>query len=882
MKKNKLIKLFINPMALHSRILKSSIILNIKDCIYKKRYVLNTWLDKKFENLRKFLNKKVIKELFRNKLHNYFEEKDSMINSPKNKNIVLRVFFLCLGVLYKLTYQITENLRIRFFNFLNGLKIIEIAFEFIKHSRKLILLLFISLGLFIFIDVFSENFYPNISVELIKNLLTAYVGGITAILGIIFALYSIGFQITTAIYSSKVTEYVNQERVGRFFFQLLVFTGVSTLVLLIFQNTTDIPLIFSFWFATFLTVFSLLGILIYKDDYIIKLKSKSIFQLICNQNYNDFELINNYDSPEIYSFRLIQHPKVKSFRINFSIHKSWSILSTLQKNIQSRIKIHKILFKDLLKNNSYEDASFGITALGYTLVKYIEIKPYIDKDLAWWFPRYEEIVKSEDFSMFPIKANYEAQGIGMLHTTKINYDWLEDEIINELEKIQNNDQLITHPEIINSLIFCYEIILAGKYEKTLLGYEKKIKGIYELQNYVLFERVFDLYFQLGSKIKDDTLKPNYINTLGEIKTIITDGFSIRHFPGKLKDWKAELETNIRRLFKTKNENEIITWKQPQYFHYVFIEYWNEIKVEKIVEGKYITSQDWLVSEILEAAKIKEREIVDKYTNTLLNHIISLTSIGDKYYSNNLSLLILHLFNQLISKNQWTNLGIIISKYKAELFKSFITIERESFLNLELRDPIDFGLFTSVVNRKKTEFRFYLTLFFLTQIHMSANIDKSNIPKVINLARRPLIIASLAYLISELDNDFYFVNEVVKHLEGLYVENLIDIMFQTKDILNGMGTVTLSQVIYDEANRYHTYYRRIINSIIDLPPKYETHGSGLYGFTSTQTVEHPSVFIRQLASFRLADMDECYEGFVEWLKKREEVKKVILIIKNKKT
>ena len=166
--------------------------------------------------------------------------------------------------------------------------------------------------------------------------------------------------------------------------------------------------------------------------------------------------------------------------------------------------------------------------------------------------------------------------------------------------------------------------------------------------------------------------------------------------------------------------------------------------------------------------------------------------------------------------------------------------------------------------------------------MSANIDTSNIPRTINLARRPLIVASLAYLISEWDDDFYFVNEVVNHLEGLYIGNLADIMSQTKDILSGMGTVTLSQVIYEEANRYCTYYRRIINLIMDLPPRYETHGSGLYGFTSTQTVEHPSVFIRQLASFRLADMDECYEGFVEWLGKREEVKKLILVITNKRT
>jgi len=84
----------------------------------------------------KFLNKKVFKELIRNILRKFFEEKDSVVYSPKNRNIVLRIFFLCLGKLYQFVYQCTENLRVGFFNFLNELKIIEIAFEFIKHSRK--------------------------------------------------------------------------------------------------------------------------------------------------------------------------------------------------------------------------------------------------------------------------------------------------------------------------------------------------------------------------------------------------------------------------------------------------------------------------------------------------------------------------------------------------------------------------------------------------------------------------------------------------------------------------------------------------------------------------------------------------------------------------
>lgn len=835
------------------------------------------------KNVKEKFNKEKLKEQLRAKLRSFFKGKeDNIVSSPKEKNVIFRSLFLLLGTVYWIYCQGSERFRIIFFNFLNDLKATQIAIEFIKHSLKLILLVIITIFIAVIFSVLHANFAPTISDELIKNLLTAYITGMTALLGILFALYSVGFQITTARYSSKVTEYINQERVGRFFFQLLVFTTIAILFVLILQNTTDIPLVYGFLGTTFLTTFCLLGILTYKDDYITKLKPRSIFQLIYNQNFNDLELVNKYDSPEISGFRLTKHPRVKSFRLSFPIHKSWSILSALQKNTQSRIKIHKILFNDLAKTNSFEDASFGITALGYTLIKYSEIKPYIEKDVAWWFPRFEEIVKSDDPSMFPIKANYESQGIGILHQTKINFNWLEDEIVKELERIQNDDELLSHNEITNALIYSYEIILSGKYEKTNLGYEKKMKGLFELQNFELFEKILKLYFQLGAKIKEDGIKANYINTLGEIKTTITDGFSTRYFPGKLKDWRPSFEANVKKLYKVKRETDMDEWKQPEHFNYLLTESWREINVEKIVEGKYITTPEWLLGDLLKNAIKTEAEMESKYTKMLLTHIISLTSSGDKYYSNNLSLLILHLFNQLISSNKWSELNQIVVEYRVELFKSLATIDSESFVNLELRDPIDFGLFTSLVERQKEAYKFYLTLFFLTQIYMSANVDKTNIPSIVKLARRPLIIGSLAYLVSELDQDSYYLDEALKHLESLYGEKLTSVMSETKDILTNVGTATLSQVIWDEANRYRGYYRDVINSIFELPPRYETHGSGLYGFTSTQTVEHPSAFIRQMAVFRLSDMDECYEGFVEYLEKREQIKKLISVLKGKKT
>src|SRR5262249_9740705 len=59
------------------------------------------------------------------------------------------------------------------------------------------------------------------------------IGAISALLGLLFALYGVGFQITTEKYSSRVADYVNQEGVGNFFFQLLVFTDLYAIIVLL-------------------------------------------------------------------------------------------------------------------------------------------------------------------------------------------------------------------------------------------------------------------------------------------------------------------------------------------------------------------------------------------------------------------------------------------------------------------------------------------------------------------------------------------------------------------------------------------------------------------------------------------------------------------------
>lgn len=831
-----------------------------------------------------------IKNRIAEKLNNVFSEKDYIPIVERKKPWIVAKFLLITGLIYHFYKTTQERFRISLYKLRDDFTNLQILYEIGLHSRKLLLLIALTFIIPSSVYLFTQQHLGfSLAPDSIKTLLLAYFAAVTALLGIIFAFYSVGFQISTSKFSSEVTDYLNQEKVGKFFFNLLVIAGVFSLVTLIVQYGVNFPLTIPFWIATFLVIFSLLGILIFKDDYITKLKSRSIFSQIYNENLRAIKQVNQYHNPRIRSFVLTRNPNIQSFKLHLQTRDSWSIVMTQQKNISRRLKIHSVLFRDLIREGSIDDASYGIIVLGYFVDAYIEIKHFIDSDRPWWFPSYQDIVSADDMSMFPLKANYEAKGIGRMGVTKSKKNWLEDKVIEQLESIQNDVELMKQPRIANALIHAYETILAGRFEKTNLGLQKTVRGVYELQDFELAERVYGLFFALGEKITDESVKGEYINTLGQIKTVAADGFSLRGFPGKLDDWKPQFKTHITALLqeeKTQSKASIVKLKLPKYFHQLLTDYLERLKVEEFAEGKLITPETWLIEELMKYAEAKEKETREKFLFSLLDGMFNLWEQStDISMKNNFNLIVFGLFNQLISSNEWEFLEKIITKYKVKLFKLLIHIDSGNFIELELREPIEFGVFNALVVRRKVIFDFYAGLFFLTQIHLGTKIDRSDMTQVLKLARRPMMLGALAYVVSELDDDFHYVKKVTELAEPLFPNTDLGTLFElTKDMKVGLGTSTLYQIIYEEANRYRPYYRDIINSIFDLPPDWITHGGPPFGMSSTQTVKHKSSFIRDLASFRLADMEECFDGYVEWLKKREQIKKLISIlriIQNKK-
>lgn len=822
-----------------------------------------------------------IKKWVSGKIDNLASEDVYVPVSERKKPWILAKWLLFAGNIYHFYKTRQEHFNVFIYNFHSGFANVQIMYEIGKHSRKLLFLILLTFALPSSIYfILQQQITFTLSSGAIKNLLLAYFAGTTTLLGIIFALYSVGFQIATSKFSSEVTDYINQEKVGKFFFSLLVIAGIFSLLTLIAQYGLGFALIIPFIIATFLVTFSLLGILIYKDDYITKLKPKSIFSQIYHENIKAIRQVNEYHVPRIRNFAVTRNLNITSFLLHLMTRDSWSIVMTHQKNVERRLKIHSVLFRDLVRENSFDDASYGIAVLGYLLDAYIEVKHFIDTDRPWWFPTYQDIVSADDMSMFPLKANYESRGIGRLGVTKSNFTWLEDVILGQLEAVQNDEELMKQPKIANALINAYKTILAGRFERTKLGMEKTVRGICELQDFDLSERVYKLFFSLGEKITDESVKANYINTLGEIKTVAADGFSLRTFPGRLEEWGPKFKTDISYLLQNgkmpKDNQELVALKLPKYFYILLSDYLERLKVEEFAERKIVTPEAWLTDELLETAVAKEKEVREKFLFALLDGMFKLWEQStDVVLKNNFNVIIFGLFNQLISANEWDFLEKIITKYKVKLFMLLLQVDTNNFIELELREPIEFGVFNALVARKKVPFDFYASMFFMTQIHLNSKIDQNDMTQVLKLARRPMMLGALAYVVSELDDDFHYVNTVTEMAESLFSKADLGTIFElTKDMKVGLGTSTLYQIIYEEANRYRPYYRDVINSIFDLPPDWITHGGPPFGMSSTQTVRHKSSFIRDLASFRLADMEECFDGYVEWLKKREQIKKLL--------
>ena len=241
-----------------------------------------------------------------------FDYGDPYIN--KKPSIFRRALDKALGNAYFKIQQKREIIRVYKYNRLNRIEEQNIGFQFARASQRIFIALFATILLSLVIDfsiAWINNFaylsnirlwsvldslnnlfvsynVPSIHLELpsiafIQTFIGISVAAISVVLGLIFALYAVGFQLTTDKYSSEVSDYINNEKVGNFFFKLLIFTDLFLLYVLLEINIINIYPIFAFLISIALISLSLFGILTFKNSYLTGLKPRSLFGRMLNE-----------------------------------------------------------------------------------------------------------------------------------------------------------------------------------------------------------------------------------------------------------------------------------------------------------------------------------------------------------------------------------------------------------------------------------------------------------------------------------------------------------------------------------------------------------------------------------------------------------------------
>src|SRR3989338_2661629 len=166
----------------------------------------------------------------------YREKKD------KTRKPILKI----LGGLYHQYTSLREKDRVWTYNLEREKHKHNILLELLKHSRSVIVYLIVAISFSSLLDWLFWLVLPDIrnngflvgyftipSSDFISIVLEIFVGAISAILGLIFALYTVGFQLSTDRYSEKVTDFINQESVSNYFFGLLIFTDLFSISILL-------------------------------------------------------------------------------------------------------------------------------------------------------------------------------------------------------------------------------------------------------------------------------------------------------------------------------------------------------------------------------------------------------------------------------------------------------------------------------------------------------------------------------------------------------------------------------------------------------------------------------------------------------------------------
>jgi len=506
--------------------------------------------------------------------------------------------------------------------------------------------------------------------------------------------------------------------------------------------------------------------------------------------------------------------------------------------------------------------------------EYVDKKKYIDKDRTWWFPQYYKQVKSDNTTSLSIKLNYEIQGKGPLHIQAPNFNWFEDRTYELFQHMVSKINLIRERDnFIINLIKGYQIILTGEYVRDRKGrYIKETLGAYENQEIVIFEKFFAGFKELVDKIdlKNDSIITAYMNTYFAIGLAVMEGFDYKRYREIIKN----LVNDKLNLSLTRGELE--NKELPAIFYEKVLDYYDRLEIEQYCEGSIKTPKSWLIQEIISESQTEEKNLFEKYFKQLIEHqnIIIDRLYEDKQYKYLALFLKMRLewFSRLLYIGK-ADLAEEQSERIAEKIIYILDIPKNILIETEFLEGIEKLLFPTILESKLSLFGKLLKPLMLSLTILNSN--ETDIDRLVERNRITLIIGGFIYLTSEFKQDKKFLLEYVRNLEKIFRSGFFTYILELMANPKKLGGLNLTiKLIHSETTKYHHWFSQVLQKINDLPKTYDDvrFYSGLQ-----EVADHPSKFIREISYGLSFYEEECINAFVEWVKKREEIKKLIRLL-----
>jgi hypothetical protein len=756
----------------------------------------------------------------------------------------------------------TERRRIRKYQLKSEIKDHRILGEIVTHSRPLLAyLLFITLitagldiaGLWLvdwlrhFSSLRADLTLPT-KAELGTGL-QVYIASVSAVLGLIFALFAVSFQLTTDRYSQKVTDFINQEKVSSYYFQFLVFTDLFAIIvylkLIIFGS---LPLI-SFAAATIFVALSFLGILVFKSHHSNFIKPATMFNRLYSMALESIGVVSDQSS---------------------SNSKSWNIIIQARTRVQSYLGIIEALYRDLIRRGpsqteNWNDAAFAPLIASQILRSYTDKKRFIDTNKQSWATEKFEKVRASNLTMYSLKLQYELKGKGPLFTPEADSSWLENRIFNFLDEISNDIQKDSSDQLFVTLSEGYRTVLVGDKQKQVDAPPKTIPGAWQNQEFAIFDRVVRDFVILWQKIDICTSKAviNYLNDYFMVTSEV------------IEPWNYDKALKVAEGFYIGDQLEpskkfLRDYNLPAFFRDLLLDYWRRLEIEQAAEGKIITPVSQLSHELKKQFEDKRAELCGIYLALFFetsDQIIRKLAECSNY---EVITQFIKVQMEWISHLMYTKQNELAEKFAPnvkENIRYLFLASKETLEDEEMLEQAEKGYFVALQEENKPAFAMYAQSLNVIRVRRSIGETDQNI--LLREARLPVIWGGHAFALSELRQDTFWVKTIVKELERTFKP---DVFQQLMDLVSDRA---FSNNIYWETTRYLPWEQAMIGKIKRELTPVHAQGRGEIGFS--MVYDHPSVLIRPLADFDIMFDDRAIKGFVEWVKKRDAIKRLLPIL-----